>query len=253
MTLPVVYTLVYLVASIALCAILNSRHIHATYPAFYRYSFFQAFASATSLVVWLLFFDLTNFWTYYILIFPSGILAFLAARELAQKLLGPEGALPAWVSIRFKTMIWTGIAAALTVSVLFKFHIGGSLTHLMVKAEQWMAGALFVTFFAILIFWRTLKVFRRQTRAASICLGFVLSYTVSILAVFVRGRGGLEMAQVAQQVGMIADIAALFWWGGLILMRAPVFKKATGEQVQQVLNEFRETQQAAIRAAVIPR
>lgn len=241
--------------NLALCAIMLVRGIFKPYPCLCRYAFFQVCASVVSLVAYEVTGDAAYAVIYYLLIFAGNILAAFVSAEIAGKLLGPNGALPGWVTIKLMSWIGLGIAAALAVAVLLMCsNYGSSWARAMVTVEQWMAGTLWVAFSVILIFWRTLKVFRRQTRAASICLGFVLYFTVSIFAVFVRGhKVPAELAEAAKHAGMIAYLIMLLWWTGVLLMPAPVFEKATAEQKEQVLDEFEETQQAAGRVAIASR
>ncbi|HEV7674424.1 MAG TPA: hypothetical protein VGQ12_07835 [Candidatus Angelobacter sp.] len=252
--MTILFELAIIAANLALCSVLNLRRIYESYPRLYGYVFFQAFAAAASLIVYVTHFSVTYVITYYMLIFFGGICAAMTAGELSGKLLGPRGALPAWVTARLLIFMGTGMAAALTAAGVFYASRGGNITRALMTAEQWMSGALWVAFSVILIFWRTLKVFRRQTRAASICLGFVLYFTVSIFAVFVRGhKVPAELTEAAKHAGMIAYLIMLLWWTGVLLMPAPVFEKATAEQKEQVLDEFEQTQQAAGRVAIASR
>ncbi|HEY2496577.1 MAG TPA: hypothetical protein VGK24_05870 [Candidatus Angelobacter sp.] len=244
----IVLELCIIVASACLCIILLRSDIHATLPAFSRYVFFQTFASIASLSIYSIG-GRTYFVTYYVLILFGCILAAVAAGELAIQLLGPSGALPDWVHKRRTLMAGTGIAAALAAAFPLWASHGETHVRACILAEQWMAGALWVTFTLIFIFWRTLKVFRRQTRAALICFGFVLYFTVCSITVFFRGRGGLEAAIAARYAGMGSYLLTLLVWTGALLMKAPVFKKATPEKVEIVMKDFEDEKEAVITAA----
>ena len=246
--------LAIIVANVALCATLAFRRVSQSYPHLFRYSWFQALAALGSLLAYLNMGIAAYSLTYYLLIFAGDILAIFAAAEIAAKLLGPQGVMPAWVNNRLVLVLGVGVAAGLGVAILLLMSsYGQQWGRAAVTVEHWMAAIVWVTFSAIFVFWRTLKVFRRQTRAASICLGFVLYFTVSIFTVFIRGhRAFVGESEAAGIAGMISYLVMLLWWTGVFLMPAPVFEKATAEQTEYVLGEFQQTLRAATRAAIVP-
>lgn len=247
--------LAIIVANIALCLTLNRQKVFRSYPRLYSYAFFQLFASITSLMIyWVNPGKVAFAAIYYVLIFLGHVLAFLCAAELLGKLLGPQGALPAWVNTRLMSYIGMGIAAALTVATYLMFSsYGKQWGRVLVTVEQWNAGSLFVTFGSILVFWRTLRVFRRQTRAASICFGFVLYFTVMIIAVFLRGhREFIGMAQAARTAEMLAFLAMMLWWNVTFILPAEVFVKSTPEQRDAMFTSFKEAQKVAAELQLQP-
>jgi hypothetical protein len=241
-------------ANLALCWALSKHQFNKSYPHFYRYAFFQVFAASASLASYLSMGSTAYSVTYYLLVFFGDVLAICVAAEIAGKLLGPNGALPQWVTNRLMLVMGLGIAATLAVAILLLgSSYGKEWGRAAVSVEHWMAGIVWVTFSAVLLFWRTLKVFRRQRIAASICLGFVLYFTVSVFTVFVRGHRALSgMADSAGIAGMVAYLAMLLWWIGVVMSPAPVFKKATQEQSEILFDEFHMARKAIARVAIIP-
>ena len=239
-------------ANLALCCSLAKHQFNKTYPHFCRYIRFQAFAATASLMSYLTMGVTAYALTYYLLIFFGDILAICVAAEVGGKLLGPNGCLPRWVTDRLLLYMGLGMAASLAVAILLlASSYGKEWGRAAISAEHCMSGIVWVTFSAVLLFWRTLKVFRRQRIAASICLGFVLYFTASVLTVFVRGhRAFAGLSESAGIAGMAAYFALLLWWIGVVMSPAPVFEKATKEKRDNVLDEFEMARKAAARVAI---
>lgn len=245
------FELAIILVNIILCVALNARGMDKSCRAFYSYTLFQLWASISSLIVYGIASDVQYSIVYYLLIFTGDIIGCMVAAELAEKLLGPSGSLPPWVGTRMMTVIGIGVTVGMAVAaVVLRYSSGHQWARVMVTVEQWMSAVLWITFSSILVFWRTLKVFRRNTRAASICLGFVLYFTVSIFSVFFRGHSGFSaFSEAAKQAAMIAYFAMLLWWTVTVLLPAPVFERSTSEQKQQVFDEFEQVKKDAAIAA----
>jgi hypothetical protein len=221
------------------------RRLYKTHPWCFWYFGFQFMAVVIGQVVYFGLGGSAYFWTFYALTICGNILALLVAGEAGRKIFGPRLALPSWVPVRVvSTGTWL-LAVVFAANLTLRVSHGGPWTHLMITMEQWTTGALFVVFAVIVFFRFNLDISREQKKATGISIGFVLYLSIAMAAVLVRASGSVLAGVIAAKVSAVSYFMVLGWWGYVLQLKERTAVKATPEQRQGVLLQFREVQSMA--------
>ena len=186
------------------------------------------------------------FVAFYVVNLLGYVIAFAVAVELYYKVFDPRVGLTTWAPRHVVIMISVSLGVAITLGLVLAARNGGSLTRTMVTMEQIMSVALWATFCILLIYSRSLG-FTWRSRPAGIAVGFSLYLTISVVSVFIRARFSLRAAFIAGQVGMAAEFLSLAWWSGIFWGEEKLPESAVSEQVEEMLEQYRKTVEAAAR------
>lgn len=216
------------------------------YPVMSVYLTWQAIGGSSALLIVILGKPMSYFVAFYVITILANVIAFAVALELYYNVFDPRVGLSAWAPRHVVIMILVSLGVAITLGLLLAARNGGSLTRTMVTLEQVLSVALWATFCILLIYSRLLG-FTWRPRLKGIAVGFFFYLTVSAISVFIRARFSLGAAQIAGQVGTIAEFLSVAWWLGVFWGEEKLPEAATPEQVEEMVAKYIETVEAAAR------
>jgi len=216
------------------------------YPVMSLFVAWQAVGGSVALLIARFGSPISYFIVFYVITILANVIAFAVAIEsyhnVFDRRLGPAALGPRHVVI----MIAVSLSLAIMLGLLVTAKNGGSWTRTMVTMEQVTTVALWVTFVVLLIYSRSLG-FTWRPRSAGIAIGFILYLTISAVSVFIRARFSLKAALIAGQGGMAAEFLALAWWLGIFWGEEKLPEAATSDQVEDMVEKYRETVSSAAR------
>ena len=216
------------------------------YPVMSVFVTWQAVGGSVALIIARFGPPMAYYVTFYVVTILASVIAFAVAVELYYKVFDPRAGLSGWAPRHVVIMISVSLGLAITLGLLLAARNGGSLTRTMVTLEQVLSVALWATFCILLIYSRLLG-FTWRPRPKGIAVGFFFYLTVSAISVFIRARFSLGAAQIAGQVGTLAEFLSVAWWLGVFWGAEDLPEAATSEQAEEMLAKYRMTTEAAAR------
>jgi len=222
-----------------------------TTPRYFKaYLYFEAFSFPVAFVIHQYVGGMAYFYTFYAVAIVTDLLTFLLAYEIYYLVFGPRAALPDLVPERAGALVAMAFSGAAALGVFIPPILGGPLTRSMLLTEQIMTAGTWGTFFVLISYSLILRI-NWPRRIAGITLGFVLYLTIDVFAVFVRARGGYQLAAVAGEVGKTAYLLALVWWTCVLWRKESAPLPATSGEVAVMKHFHRQSMEALRRAGVL--
>jgi hypothetical protein len=205
--------------------------------SFKMYIYLQALSSPLAALVFRLCGNgSAYFYTFYATTILTDLLTFLFVYEVYYSVFGPRAALPLLVPQRAGAMVAMAFTGAAALAVSTPVMLGGQLTHVMIKMEQVLTAAAGGILILLIIYSLRLHI-AWPRRIAGLTSGFVLYLTIDVFAVFVRARGGEQVAAVAGEIGKLAYLLTLLCWTAVLWRKESASLPITLEQAE-IMKEF---------------
>ncbi len=220
------------------------------FPAFRAYLYLCVFGYAAIFLVAAFLPPLAYAVAYYVLTLSASILIFFVAYEIYSKVFGPKIALPKSVPERTASMMAISFTAAAALSLILRATNGGSWTRWLVTTEQVLTAGAFATFWILFTYSRSLRI-TWPKRVWEIWVGFALSLTVLMIAVFVRARASVPVAIAADRATQIADLLSVIWWAWRLRGVEEVVVEMTREEVGEMREHHDHTIEGLRKAGIL--
>ena len=194
------------------------------------YLYFQAIASPFALIISQFRGGMAYFFTFYAIAIIADLLTLLVAYEIYYLVFGPRAALPDLVPEKAGAFVAMAFSGAAALGVFIPPLLGGYLTRSMLLVEQIMTAGAWGTFFVLIAYSHVIRI-KWPRRIAGIALGFILYLTIDVFAVFVRARGGYQLAALAGEIGKLSYLLALVWWTCVLWKKEAAPLTITAEEV----------------------